>query len=100
MGAGAAFFDADGDGWQDALLINSRNWPGRPAARASLHALYRNNRDGTFTDVTARSGIGVSMYGLGAAAADYDNDGRQDMYITGLDGNRLFRGIGAAASKT
>ncbi len=94
MGAGAAFFDADGDGWQDVLLINSRNWPGRPAAGASLHALYRNNRDGTFADVTARSGIGVSMYGLGAAAADYDNDGRQDVYITGLDGNRLFRGIG------
>jgi hypothetical protein len=94
MGSGAAFFDADGDGWQDALLINSRNWPGRPAARASLHALYRNNRNGTFSDITARSGLGVSMYGLGAAAADYDNDGRQDVYITGLDGNRLFRGAG------
>lgn len=94
MGSGAAFFDADGDGWQDALLINSRNWPGRPAAGASLHALYRNNRNGTFTNVTARSGLGVSMYGLGAAAADYDNDGRQDVYITGLDGNRLFRGVG------
>ena len=71
-----------------------QNWPGRPAARRPLHALYRNNRDGTFTDITARSGLGVSMYGLGAAAADYDNDGRQDVYITGLDGNRLFRGIG------
>ncbi len=94
MGAGGMFFDADGDGWQDVLLINSRNWPGRPATGASLHALYRNNRDGTFTDVTARSGLDVSMYGLGAAAADYDNDGRTDVYITGLDGNRLFRGIG------
>jgi hypothetical protein len=94
MGAGAVLFDADADGWQDALLINSRNWPGRPAARASLHRLYRNNRDGTFVDVTARSGLGVSMYGLGAAAADYDNDGRQDVYITALDGNRLFRGVG------
>src|SRR5688500_17060969 len=94
MGAGAAFFDADGDGWQDALLINSRNWPGRPATGASLHALYRNNRDGTFIDITARSGIDVSMYALGAATADYDNDGRTDVYITGLDGNRLFRGIG------
>jgi enediyne biosynthesis protein E4 len=94
MGSGAAFFDADGDGWQDALLINSRNWPGRPAASASLHALYRNNRDGTFSDITARSGLGVSTYGLGAAAADYDNDGREDVYITGLDGNHLFRGVG------
>ena len=94
MGSGVVFFDADGDGWQDVLLISSKNWPGRPAARGSLHALYRNNQDGTFADVTARSGIGVAMYGLGAAAADYDNDGRQDVYITGLDGNRLFRGIG------
>ena len=94
MGSGVVFFDADGDGWQDVLLINSRNWPGRPAARRSLHALYRNNRDGTFTDVTARSGLAVPMYGFGAAAADYDNDGRQDVYVTGLDGNHLFRGIG------
>ncbi|HUP41107.1 MAG TPA: CRTAC1 family protein [Vicinamibacterales bacterium] len=94
MGSGVVFFDADGDGWQDALLVNARNWPGRRAARASSHALYRNNRDGTFANVTARSGIAVGMYGLGAAAADYDNDGRQDVYITGLDGNRLFRGIG------
>ena len=94
MGAGVVFFDADGDGWQDVLLINSTNWPGRPTARSSLHALYRNNGDGRFADVTSSSGLGVSMYGLGAAAADYDNDGRQDVYITGLDGNRLFRGIG------
>ncbi|MEO5742938.1 MAG: CRTAC1 family protein [Vicinamibacterales bacterium] len=93
MGAGAAFFDADEDGWQDILLINSRNWPGRPAGTAG-HTLYRNNRDGTFADVTGRSGLGVSMYGLGAAAADYDNDGHADVYITGLEGNRLFRGIG------
>jgi hypothetical protein len=94
MGSGAAFFDADGDGWQDALLINSRNWPGRPASSTSRHALYRNNRNGTFSDITAPSGLGVSMYGLGVAAADYDNDGRQDVYVTGLDGNRLFRGAG------
>src|SRR5688500_2503211 len=94
ISSGTAFFDSDGDGWQDALLINSRIWPGPPAAKASLHALYRNNRDGTFSDVTARSGLGISMYGLGAAAADYDNDGRQDVYITGLDGNHLFRGLG------
>jgi enediyne biosynthesis protein E4 len=94
MGSGGAFFDADGDGWQDILLINSKNWPGRPAARAALHSLYRNNHDGTFADITAQSGLAVSMYGLGAAAADYDNDGHQDVYITGLGSNRLFRGIG------
>ena len=55
MGSGAAFFDADGDGWQDILFVNSMTWPGRPASR-SLLALYRNNRDGTFTDVTAGLG--------------------------------------------
>ena len=94
MGAGGAFLDVDRDGWQDVLLINSKNWPGRPAGRPSLHALYRNNRNGSFTDITARSGLDVSMYGMGAAAADYDNDGEQDVYITALDGNKLFRGLG------
>jgi hypothetical protein len=93
MGSGAAFLDADGDGWQDILLINSTDWPKRPA-RGSRHALYRNNRNGTFTDVTAASGLGVAMYGMGVAAADYDNDGQIDVYITGLGGNRLFRGSG------
>ncbi|HKY20601.1 MAG TPA: CRTAC1 family protein [Vicinamibacterales bacterium] len=94
MGSGGAFFDADGDGWQDVLLVNSQPWPGRPTSASAIHALYRNNQNGTFTDITSRSGLGVSMYGLGAAAADFDNDGRQDVYITGLGGNRLFRGIG------
>jgi hypothetical protein len=93
MGAGALFLDADGDGWLDILLINSMKWPGRPGPPAR-HALYRNNGDGTFADVTAASGLGGEMYGLGGAAADYDNDGRVDIYITGLGGNRLFRGSG------
>ena len=83
MGSGGAFLDVDGDGWQDILLVNSMTWPGRPAAR-SLPALYRNNRDGTFTDVTRAAGLGVEMYGLGVAAADYDNDGRIDLYVTAL----------------
>ena len=93
MGSGGAFLDADGDGWQDILLVNSRGWPGRGAA-ASRHALYRNNRNGTFSDATAASGLGVEMYGMGVAAADYDNDGALDVYLTGLGGNRLFRGTG------
>jgi hypothetical protein len=91
MGAGAAFLDADGDGWLDILLVNSRAWTPRSATR---HALYRNRGNGTFTDVTAASGLGVEMYGMGVAAADYDNDGRVDVYITGLGGNRLFHGRG------
>ena len=93
MGAGAAFLDADGDGAQDILLVNSMSWPGGPA-RKSLMALYRNNRDGTFADVTAASGLAVPLYGLGVAAADYDNDGRTDIYITALGKSRLFRNLG------
>jgi hypothetical protein len=93
MGSGVAFFDADGDGWPDILLINSKSWPGQ-ASPPSRHALYRNNHDGTFTDITARSGLAADMYGLGVAVADYDNDGQSDVFITGLNGNRLFRNVG------
>ncbi len=92
LGSGAAFFDADGDGWPDILLINSKDWT--PRGRKSLPALYRNNRDGTFTDITAGSGLDVEMYGMGVAIADYDNDGREDVYITALDGDRLFHNEG------
>ena len=92
MGAGAAFFDADGDGWPDILLVNSKTW--EPHAKPSLCALYRNNRNGTFTDITRGSGLDVEMYGIGVAVADYDNDGRDDVYITALDGDRLFHNEG------
>jgi enediyne biosynthesis protein E4 len=94
MGSGAAWFDADGDGWQDLLLVNSTNWPGHPGPR-SLPALYRNTRTGTFADITRGSGLDVELYGIGAAAADYDNDGKIDVYVTALGGNRLFRNLGA-----
>jgi len=93
MGSGGLFLDVDGDGWQDILLINSKNWPGRPGTR-SLPALYRNAHDGTFTDVTRGSGLDVELYGIGAAAADFDNDGRVDVYVTALGGNHLFRNLG------
>ena len=93
IGSGVLVLDADGDGWQDILLINSRNWPGRPGVR-SLPALYRNNHDGTFTDITRGSGLDVELYGIGGTAADFDNDGRTDVYITALGGNRLFRNLG------
>jgi hypothetical protein len=95
MGSGGAFLDADGDGWSDVLLVNSMNWPGHQGP-LTRHALYRNNHDGTFSDVTAASGLSIAQYGFGVAAADYDNDGNVDVYITGLNGNRLFRGIGGS----
>jgi len=92
LGSGCAFFDFDGDGWPDILLINSKDWT--PRGRKSLPALYHNNRNGTFTDVTAGSGLDVEMYGMGVAIADYDNDGREDVYITALEGDRLFHNEG------
>ena len=92
MGSGVAFVDIDGDGWPDILLVNSRDWT--PRGRKSLPALYRNNHNGTFTDITAGSGLDVEMYGMGVAVADYDNDGREDVYITALEGDRLFHNEG------
>jgi hypothetical protein len=93
LGSGGAFFDADGDGWLDIFLVNSRDWTSR--GRRSLPALYRNNQNGTFTDITAASGLAVELYGMGVAIADYNNDGRQDLYLTALEGDRLYRNEGA-----
>lgn len=92
LGSGGAFFDLDGDGWPDIILINSKDWT--PRGRRSLPALYKNNRNGTFTNVTAGSGLDLEMYGLGVSAADYDNDGQTDLYITALEGDRLFHNEG------
>ena len=97
VGAGGAFFDFDGDGWQDILLVNSKDWA--PKGRKSLSALYRNNKNGTFTDVTAGSGLDVEMYGIGVSVADYDNDGKDDVYVTALEGDRLFHNEGAGKFK-
>jgi enediyne biosynthesis protein E4 len=92
IGSGAAFFDADGDGWIDILLVNGKDWT--PRGRHTTAALYRNNHDGTFTDITKGSGLDVEMYGIGVAVADFDNDGRDDVYITALEGDRLFHNEG------
>jgi hypothetical protein len=92
LGAGCAFFDYDNDGWPDILLINGKDFA--PRGRRSIPALYHNNHDGTFTDVTAGSGLDVELYGMGVATADYDNDGREDVYITALDGGHLFHNEG------
>ena len=93
IGSGCAFLDYDNDGWQDILLVNSMDWP-ESKKRKSFPALFRNNKDGTFTDVTHQVGLGVEIYGIGVAVADYDNDGNDDIYITAVGANRLFRNTG------
>ncbi len=93
IGAGCAFLDYDNDGWQDILLVNSMDWP-ESKKRKSFLALYHNNKDGTFTDVTGPAGLAIEMYGIGVAVADYDNDGHDDIYITCLGPNHLFRNLG------
>jgi len=93
LGPGCAFLDYDGDGWLDILLVNGADWPGHKRRRSTL-SLYRNNRNGTFTDVTKRAGLDLEMYGMGVAVADYNNDGFPDLLITAVGQNRLFRNTG------
>jgi hypothetical protein len=93
LGPGCAFLDYDGDGWQDIVLVNSMDWPAHLRQRSTLR-LYRNNRNGTFTDVTRSAGLDVEMYGMGVAVGDYNNDGFPDLLITCVGQNRLFRNTG------
>ena len=93
MGPGAAFIDYDNDGWQDIFLVNGMDWPGH-GQHHSLPALYHNNHDGTFTDVTRKSGLAVEMFGMGVAVGDYNNDGYDDLFITALGQSHLFRNNG------
>ena len=96
MGGGVAFLDFDGDGHQDLLFVNSTSWPGAAAGNATkpTMALYRNDGAGHFKDVTAGSGLDVSFYGMGVAVGDYDNDGKVDVFISAVGGNRLFHNEG------
>ncbi|HXK12617.1 MAG TPA: CRTAC1 family protein [Vicinamibacteria bacterium] len=96
MGSGLAIFDFDNDGWPDIFFANGTNWPGRPGP-PTFSALYRNNRDGTFTDVTKAAGLAVPMFAIGVTAGDYDNDGWKDLYVTAVGGNHLFRNLGNGA---
>ncbi len=93
LGPGCAFLDYDNDGWQDILIVNGMDWPGHKRRRSTL-ALYRNNRDGTFADVTRAAGLDFEFYGLGVTVGDYDNDGFPDIYVTGFGQNRLFSNTG------
>ena len=94
MAGGSIIFDYNNDGWPDIFFVNGGSFVDKQKAAGARHRLYRNNKDGTFTDVTATSGIGVSGFGMGACSADYDNDGWPDLYITSVGANRLYHNNG------
>lgn len=116
-GSGVAFLDYDGDGYQDLFFVNGRDWTVAEVRAAQAHlpatsalrdqkfaphrpkalpgALYHNNRNGTFTDMTIGSGLDVVMLGMGAAVGDYDNDGRPDLFVTGYARTYLFHNAGS-----
>ncbi len=94
FGSGVAFFDYDNDGWQDLYLANGTYLSGLRPEPLPVSRLYRNQQAGRFADVTTGTATGHSGYGMGCAAADYDNDGDQDLYLTCFGPNALYRNEG------
>ena len=94
MGSGAAFFDYDSDGDLDLYIVNGAPLPGFEAAAPPKNTFYRNNGNGRFSDVTAAAGVGDTGYGMGCVAADYDNDGDTDLYVTNFGENLLYQNNG------
>ena len=93
-GCGVAVLDFDNDGWLDVFVVNGSVLEGFPHGGAPTGHLYRNRHDGTFEDVTASSGLTQSGWGQAACAGDYDNDGRDDLFVTYWGQNRLFHNRG------
>jgi len=93
-GTGVAIFDYDNDGWPDIFLVNGTRLEALPAGHAPSNHLYRNNHDGTFTDVTVKAGLTATGWGQGVCVGDYDNDGWEDLYVTYYGKNRLYRNQG------
>jgi enediyne biosynthesis protein E4 len=91
MGPGCAFFDFDNDGWMDIFLVNSGPCDFFQPSKPLRNALYRNNRDGTFTDVTEAAGVAGGSFGMGVAVGDYDNDGWPDIFLTSYGNCILYR---------
>jgi len=89
-GTGVAIFDYDNDGWPDIFVVNGTTLDGFPTGKGPTNHLYRNNHDGTFTDVTVRAGLAASGWGQGVCVGDYDNDGWEDLYVTYYGKNRLY----------
>ncbi len=94
MGAGGLFLDYDSDGDLDIYLVNSGSFIDDKVDQSATNALYRNDGDGTFTDVTETAGVAGGGYGMGCISADYDNDGDPDLYVTNFGQNRLYRNNG------
>ena len=94
VGSGLAFFDYDNDGKLDLLIMNSTTWPGDPHPIKTTPKLYHNLGNGKFEDVTEKMGLAVTMYGMGVAVGDYDNDGFEDIYLTAVGPNFLFHNEG------
>ena len=94
VGAGCAFLDYDNDGWMDIYLVNSGRCDFYEPAQPLRNALYRNNRDGTFTDVTQKAGVPGDAYGMGVAVGDYDGDGFPDLYVTQYPHSILYHNNG------
>ena len=93
-GCGVAFYDYDNDGWLDVLLLNGSRRSGIPAGETATNRLYRNNRDGTFTDVTREAGLVRTGWANGVCIGDFDNDGFDDLFITYRGSNVLYRNNG------
>src|ERR1700730_15680229 len=93
-GAGCAFLDYDNDGWMDIYLVNSGTCDFFTPDPPLRNALYHNNRDGTFTDVTEKAGVAAGGYGQGVAVGDYDGDGFPDLYVTQYGRSILFHNNG------
>ncbi len=93
-GCGVAFYDYDNDGWLDIFLVNGTRLEGYPPGQEPINHLFKNNRDGTFTDVTLKAGLAHSGWGQGVCIGDYDNDGFEDLFVTYFGKNVLYHNNG------
>src|SRR4030081_194265 len=89
-GTGVAIFDYDNDGWPDIFIVNGTKLEGFPSGKGPSNHLYRNDHDGTFSDVTEKAGLSATGWGQGVCVGDYDNDGWEDLYVTYYGKNRLY----------